>query len=280
MTQLVNPYQYFLDIIAKNRIAIAVSKGIQLDIDIAKGRYENLDISEVVFSNERYDEITDQWEVDIACKARGYVLEGVKYKSGTLAPMISKNAVEAAGELLEITKPGFYSFEEKLYLVADKAMDVSELLAMTGYDITEKHYSVIEHAERDQETHANATVDVNYSFLKGKLYISHLPEVKVEEVVEEQANDQPVVETHDVDQLVEAQLEHEDPKEELPVTEEEIVQQAATVAVLEEQSETEVETQTTVQEEGVVEQPVVETSEEKLAEQPEQKSYPTGKKRR
>lgn len=204
MAQLIDPRQYFLNIIAKSRLASAQQTGVQLQMDIAKGRYEDLDISEVVFGEEQFDQETGEWKVDIACKGRGYMLEGVKYRSGTLAPMIKANAVEAAGELLEITTPGFYLFNDQLYLLAHKTMEVSELLAWTGYEITEKHYSVIEHEQRDEVTKADAEIDVEYSFLKGKLFVTYIDSIPSTSAIDLDT----VGMDHDVAKLEEAQLEH------------------------------------------------------------------------
>ena len=228
MAQLIDPRQYFLDIIAKNRLATANQAGIQLQIDIAKARYENLDISEVVFSDERFDEATGQWSVDIECKGRGYVINDLKFTSGTLAPMIKQNAVQAVEELLEITTPGFYIHNDQLYLLAPKDMEVAEMLAWTGYDITEKHYVVVENESRDEETKADAEIQVSYNFLKGKILVTYLdvkpsePAIDLEQVGME----------HDIEKLEQAQLDHEEPlvEEQQPVTDE-VVQEE----VLEEQ---------------------------------------------
>ena len=228
MAQLIDPRQYFLDIIAKNRLATANQAGIQLQIDIAKARYENLDISEVVFSDERFDEASGQWSVDIECKGRGYVINDLKFTSGTLAPMIKQNAVQAVEELLEITTPGFYIHNDQLYLLAPKDMEVAEMLAWTGYDITEKHYVVVENESRDEETKADAEIQVSYNFLKGKILVTYLdvkpsePAIDLEQVGME----------HDIEKLEQAQLDHEEPlvEEQQPVTDE-VVQEE----VLEEQ---------------------------------------------
>ena len=228
MAQLIDPRQYFLDIIAKNRLATANQAGIQLQIDIAKARYENLDISEVVFSDERFDEATGQWSVDIECKGRGYVINDLKFTSGTLAPMIKQNAVQAVEELLEITTPGFYIHNDQLYLLAPKDMEVAEMLAWTGYDITEKHYVVVENESRDEETKADAEIQVSYNFLKGKILVTYLdvkpsePAIDLEQVGME----------HDIEKLEQAQLDYEEPlvEEQQPVTDE-VVQEE----VLEEQ---------------------------------------------
>ena len=228
MAQLIDPRQYFLDIIAKNRLATANQAGIQLQIDIAKARYENLDISEVVFSDERFDEATGQWSVDIECKGRGYVINDLKFTSGTLAPMIKQNAVQAVEELLEITTPGFYIHNDQLYLLAPKDMEVAEMLAWTGYDITEKHYVVVENETRDEETKADAEIQVSYNFLKGKILVTYLdvkpsePAIDLEQVGMD----------HDIEKLEQAQLDHEEPvvEEQQPVTDE-VVQEE----VLEEQ---------------------------------------------
>ncbi|UIS25166.1 hypothetical protein PQC65_gp228 [Aeromonas phage pAEv1810] len=218
MAQLIDPRQYFLNIIAKSRLASAQQTGVQLQMDIAKGRYEDLDISEVVFGEEQFDQETGEWKVDIACKGRSYMLEGVKYRSGTLAPMIKANAVEAAGELLEITTPGFYLFNDQLYLLAHKTMEVSELLAWTGYEITEKHYSVVEHEQRDEVTKADAEIDVEYSFLKGKLFVTYIDSIPSTQAIDLDT----VGMDHDIARLEETQLEHkvETNGEEQPVTEE------------------------------------------------------------
>ena len=218
MTQLIDPRQYFLNIIAKSRLASAQQTGVQLQMDIAKGRYEDLNITEVVFGEEQFDQETGEWKVDIACKGRGYMLEGVKYHSGNLVPMIKANAVEAVGDLLEITTPGFYLFNDQLYLLAHKTMEVSELLAWTGYEITEKHYSVVEHEQRDEVTKADAEIYVEYSFLKGKLFVTYIDSVPTTP-----ASDLDTVDMdHDVAKLEEAQLEHkvEDGEVEQTVTEE------------------------------------------------------------
>ena len=228
MAQLIDPRQYFLDIIAKNRLATANQAGIQLQIDIAKARYENLDISEVVFSDERFDEATGQWSVDIECKGRGYVINDLKFTSGTLAPMIKQNAVQAVEELLEITTPGFYIHNDQLYLLAPKDMEVAEMLAWTGYGITEKHYVVVENETRDEETKADAEIQVSYNFLKGKILVTYLdvkpsePAIDLEQVGMD----------HDIEKLEQAQLDHEEPlvEEQQPVTDE-VVQEE----VLEEQ---------------------------------------------
>ena len=228
MAQLIDPRQYFLDIIAKNRLATANQAGIQLQIDIAKARYENLDISEVVFSDERFDEASGQWSVDIECKGRGYVINDLKFTSGTLAPMIKQNAVQAVEELLEITTPGFYIHNDQLYLLAPKDMEVAEMLAWTGYDITEKHYVVVENESRDEETKADAEIQVSYNFLKGKILVTYLdvkpsePAIDLEQVGMD----------HDIEKLEQAQLDHEEPlvEEQQPVTDE-VVQEE----VLEEQ---------------------------------------------
>ena len=248
MAQLIDPRQYFLDIIVKNRLASANQAGIQLQIDIAKARYENLDISEVVFSDERFDEASGQWSVDIECKGRGYVINDLKFTSGTLAPMIKQNAVQAVEELLEITTPGFYIHNDQLYLIAPKVMEVAEMLAWTGYDITEKHYIVVENESRDEETKADAEIQVSYNFLKGKIFVTYLdvkpstPAIDLEQVGM----------NHDVEKLEQAQLDHE---EQQPVTDE-VVQEEE---VLEEQviaeeepvTETVTEEVQTVQEEEV-----------------------------
>lgn len=218
MTQLIDPRQYFLNIIAKSRLASAQQTGVQLQMDIAKGRYEDLDISEVVFGEEQFDQETGEWKVDIACKGRGYMLEGVKYRSGTLAPMVKANAVEAAGDLLEITTPGFYLFNDQFYLLAHKTMEVSELLAWTGYEITEKHYSVVEHEQRDEVTKADAEIDVEYSFLKGKLFVTYIDSIPSTPAIDLDT----VGMEHDIAKLEETQLEYkvETDGEEQPVTEE------------------------------------------------------------
>lgn len=227
MTQLIDPRQYFLNIIAKNRLASANQAGVQLQIDIAKARYENLDISEVVFANERFDETSDQWSVDIECKGRGYIISDLKFTSGTLAPMIKQNAVQAVEELLKITTPGFYIHNDQLYLLAPKEMEVAEMLAWTGYDITEKHYVVVENETRDEETKADAEIQVSYSFLKGKILVTYLDMVPSEPTVDLEQ----VGMNHDVEKLEQAQLDHE---EHQPVTDEvvqdEEVQQEQTVA--------------------------------------------------
>ena len=215
MAQLIDPRQYFLNIIAKSRLASAQQTGVQLQMDIAKGRYEDLDISEVVFGEEQFDQETGEWKVDISCKGRSYMLEGVKYRSGTLAPMIKANAVEAAGELLEITTPGFYLFNDQLYLLAHKTMEVSELLAWTGYEITEKHYSVVEHEQRDEVTKADAEIEVEYSFLKGKLFVTYIDSIPSTPAIDLET----VCMDHDIAKLEEAQLEHKD-----EVVTEEVVQ--------------------------------------------------------
>lgn len=227
MTQLIDPRQYFLNIIAKNRLASANQAGVQLQIDIAKARYENLDISEVVFANEQFDEASDQWSVDIECKGRGYIISDLKFTSGTLAPMIKQNAVQAVEELLKITTPGFYIHNDQLYLLAPKEMEVAEMLAWTGYDITEKHYVVVENETRDEETKADAEIQVSYSFLKGKILVTYLDVVPSEPTVDLEQ----VGMNHDVEKLEQAQLDHE---EHQPVTDEvvqdEEVQQEQTVA--------------------------------------------------
>lgn len=248
MTQLIDPRQYFLDIIAKNRLASANQAGVQLQIDIAKARYENLDISEVVFANERFDETSDQWSVDIECKGRGYIINDLKFTSGTLAPMIKQNAVQAVEELLKITTPGFYIHNDQLYLLAPKEMEVAEMLAWTGYDITEKHYVVVENETRDEETKADAEIQVSYSFLKGKILVTYLDVVPSEPTVDLEQ----VGMNHDVEKLEQAQLDHE---EHQPVTDEvvqdEEVQQEQTVAEEESVVEAVTEEVHAVQEEEV-----------------------------
>ena len=253
MAQLIDPRQYFLDIIAKSRLATANQAGIQLQIDIAKARYENLDISEVVFSDERFDEASGQWSVDIECKGRGYVINDLKFTSGTLAPMIKQNAVQAVEELLEITTPGFYIHNDQLYLLAPKEMEVAEMLAWTGYDITEKHYVVVENETRDEETKADAEIQVSYNFLKGKILVTYLdvkpsePAIDLEQVGMD----------HDIEKLEQVQLDHEEPlvEEQQPVTDEvvqeEEVLEEQVVAEEEPVTETVAEEVQTVQEEEV-----------------------------
>ena len=252
MAQLIDPRQYFLDIIAKNRLATANQAGIQLQIDIAKARYENLDISEVVFSDERFDEATGQWSVDIECKGRGYVINDLKFTSGTLAPMIKQNAVQAVEELLEITTPGFYIHNDQLYLLAPKDMEVAEMLAWTGYDITEKHYVVVENESRDEETKADAEIQVSYNFLKGKILVTYLdvkpsePAIDLEQVGME----------HDIEKLEQAQLDHEEPlvEEQQPVTDEVVQEEVLEEQVVAEEepvTETVAEEVQSVQEEEV-----------------------------
>lgn len=253
MTQLIDPRQYFLNIIAKNRLASANQAGVQLQIDIAKARYENLDISEVVFANERFDETSGQWSVDIECKGRGYIISDLKFTSGTLAPMIKQNAVQAVEELLKITTPGFYIHNDQLYLLAPKEMEVAEMLAWTGYDITEKHYVVVENETRDEETKADAEIQVSYSFLKGKILVTYLDVVPSEPAVDLEQMGM----NHDVEKLEQAQLDHEEPsvEEHQPVTDEvvqdEEVQQEQTVAEEESVVETVTEEVHAVQEEEV-----------------------------
>ena len=227
MTQLIDPRQYFLNIIAKNRLASANQAGVQLQIDIAKARYENLDISEVVFANERFDETSDQWSVDIECKGRGYIINDLKFTSGTLAPMIKQNAVQAVEELLKITTPGFYIHNDQLYLLAPKEMEVAEMLAWTGYDITEKHYVVVENETRDEETKADAEIQVSYSFLKGKILVTYLDVVPSEPTVDLEQMGM----NHDIEKLEQAQLDHEEPTVEEQQVTDEVVQEE----VLEEQ---------------------------------------------
>ena len=227
MAQLIDPRQYFLDIIAKNRLATANQAGIQLQIDIAKARYENLDISEVVFSNERFDEASGQWSVDIECKGRGYIINDLKFTSGTLAPMIKQNAVQAVEELLQITTPGFYIHNDQLYLLAPKGMEVAEMLAWTGYDITEKHYVVVENETRDEETKADAEIQVSYNFLKGKILVTYLDVTPSEPTVDLEE----VGMNHDIEKLEQAQLDHEEPTVEEQQVTDEVVQEE----VLEEQ---------------------------------------------
>ena len=252
MAQLIDPRQYFLDIIAKNRLATANQAGIQLQIDIAKARYENLDISEVVFSDERFDEVSGQWSVDIECKGRGYVINDLKFTSGTLAPMIKQNAVQAVEELLEITTPGFYIHNDQLYLLAPKDMEVAEMLAWTGYDITEKHYVVVENETRDEETKADAEIQVSYNFLKGKILVTYLdvkpsePAIDLEQVGME----------HDIEKLEQAQLDHEEPlvEEQQPVTDEVVQEEVLEEQVVAEEepvTETVAEEVQSVQEEEV-----------------------------
>ena len=227
MTQLIDPRQYFLNIIAKNRLASANQAGVQLQIDIAKARYENLDISEVVFANERFDETSDQWSIDIECKGRGYIINDLKFTSGTLAPMIKQNAVQAVEELLKITTPGFYIHNDQLYLLAPKEMEVAEMLAWTGYDITEKHYVVVENETRDEETKADAEIQVSYSFLKGKILVTYLDVVPSEPTVDLEQMGM----NHDIEKLEQAQLDHEEPTVEEQQVTDEVVQEE----VLEEQ---------------------------------------------
>lgn len=255
MAQLIDPRQYFLDIIAKNRLATANQAGIQLQIDIAKARYENLDISEVVFSDERpltFDEASGQWSVDIECKGRGYIINDLKFTSGTLAPMIKQNAVQAVEELLKITTPGFYIHNDQLYLLAPKGMEVAEMLAWTGYDITEKHYVVVENETRDEETKADAEIQVSYNFLKGKILVTYLdvkpsePAIDLEQVGME----------HDIEKLEQAQLDHEEPlvEEQQPVTDEVVQEEVLEEQVVAEEepvTETVAEEVQTVQEEEV-----------------------------
>ena len=252
MAQLIDPRQYFLDIIAKNRLATANQAGIQLQIDIAKARYENLDISEVVFSDERFDEVSGQWSVDIECKGRGYVINDLKFTSGTLAPMIKQNAVQAVEELLQITTPGFYIHNDQLYLLAPKGMEVAEMLAWTGYDITEKHYVVVENETRDEETKADAEIQVSYNFLKGKILVTYLdvkpsePAIDLEQVGME----------HDIEKLEQAQLDHEEPlvEEQQPVTDEVVQEEVLEEQVVAEEepvTETVAEEVQSVQEEEV-----------------------------
>lgn len=243
MAQLIDPRQYFLDIIAKNRLTTANQAGIQLQIDIAKARYENLDISEVVFSDERFDEASGQWTVDIECKGRGYVINDLKFTSGTLAPMIKQNAVQAVEELLEITTPGFYIHNDQLYLLAPKDMEVAEMLAWTGYDITEKHYVVVENESRDEETKADAEIQVSYNFLKGKIFVTYLDVKPAAPAIEPE---------HDIEKLEQAQLDHEEPlvEEQDPVTDE-VVQEEEVVVEEEPVTETVAEEVQTVQEEEV-----------------------------
>lgn len=248
MAQLIDPRQYFLDIIAKSRLSTGNQAGIQLQIDIAKARYENLDISEVVFSDERFDEVSGQWSLDIECKGRGYVINDLKFTSGTLAPMIKQNAVQAVEELLEITTPGFYIHNDQLYLLAPKDMEVAEMLAWTGYDITEKHYVVVENESRDEETKADAEIQVSYNFLKGKILVTYLdvkpsvPAIDLEQVGM----------GHDIEKLEQAQLDHEEPlvEEQQPVTDEEVLEEQV-VAEEEPVTETVAEEVQTVQEEEV-----------------------------
>ena len=251
MTQLIDPRQYFLNIIAKSRLASAQQTGVQLQMDIAKGRYEDLNITEVVFGEEQFDQETGEWKVDIACKGRGYMLEGVKYHSGTLAPMIKQNAVQAVEELLKITTPGFYIHNDQLYLLAPKEMEVAEMLAWTGYDITEKHYVVVENETRDEETKADAEIQVSYSFLKGKILVTYLDAIPSNPAVDLEQ----VGMNHDIEKLEQAQLDHEEltVEEHQPVTDEvvqdEEVQQEQTVAEEESVVETVTEEVNTVQEE-------------------------------
>lgn len=256
MAQLIDPRQYFLNIIANARLASAQQTGIQLQIDIAKGRYENLDISEVVFGEELFDQETGEWKVDIACKGRSYMLEGVKYRSGTLAPMIKANAVEAAGELLDITTPGFYLFNDQLYLLAHKAIEVTELLAWTGYQISEKHYTVVELEQRDEVTKADSIIEVDYSFLKGQLFVTYIDSVQAEEEI-----------VNDIATLEQAQLDHEE------VTSEE----APPVEVV--VDEVQPETEEVVQEEPVVETVATQEEEVKAPVQQPQENRKNNKRR-
>lgn len=251
MAQLIDPRQYFLDIITKSRLTTANQAGVQLQIDIAKARYENLDISEVVFSNERFDEASGQWSVDIECKSRGYIINDLKFTSGTLAPMIKRNAVQAVEELLQITTPGFYIHNDQLYLLAPKGMEVAEMLAWTGYDITEKHYVVVENKTRDEETKADAEIQVSYNFLKGKILVTYLDAIPSEPATDLEQ----VGMNHDIEKLEQAQLDHEEPpvEEQEQVTDEvvqdEEAQQEQTVAEEEPVAETVTEEVDTTQEE-------------------------------
>ena len=268
MAQLIDPRQYFLDIIAKSRLATANQTGIQLQIDIAKARYENLDISEVVFSDERsltFDEALGQWSVDIECKGRGYIINDLKFTSGTLAPMIKQNAVQAVEELLKITTPGFYIHNDQLYLLAPKGMEVAEMLAWTGYDITEKHYVVVENETRDEETKADAEIQVSYNFLKGKILVTYLDVTPSEPAVDLEE----VGMNHDIEKLEQAQLDHEEPTVEEQQVTDEVVQEE----VLEEQVVAEEPVAETVTEE-------VDTAQEEKVKTPVQQVQETRKNKR
>lgn len=268
MAQLIDPRQYFLDIIAKSRLTTAKQAGVQLQIDIAKARYENLDISEVVFGDERFDEVSGQWSVDIECKGRGYIINDLKFTSGTLAPMIKQNAVQAVEELLQITTPGFYIHNDQLYLLAPKGMEVAEMLAWTGYDITEKHYVVVENETRDEETKADAEIQVSYNFLKGKILVTYLDVTPSESAVDLEE----VGMNHDIEKLEQAQLDHE----ESPVEEQ---QQVTDEVVQDEEAQQE---QTVVEEKPVAETVTeeVDTAQEEEVKTPVQQVQDTRKNKR
>lgn len=178
---LPSPWQYFLDVVAAARIKEVEATGIAKEIKLVHYRYDNLKESEVIWSTPRWmpnrlKPGKGYWEIDFDCIGRNFSRKGLTYQPLKVADMIAPKAMIAAGPFNELAKEGLYLDRTtgQYHLLVPKNSNLWNALQHTGYEFSPNFYTQSMYSHFDPEFNADAHIDVNYSCVAGRIYVTWL----------------------------------------------------------------------------------------------------------
>ena len=176
-----SPYQYFLDVIGATRIQEVTATGNRDEIIKVHRYYDDLKESEVEWGNEqfvpnRFKPANSYWLVSFDCRGRGFGRKDISYRQLPIIPMIAPKAEIAGSTFDNIAKEGFYLDRStgQYHLLVKKGTNLWEALKMTGYEYDATKYKQKLFDTFDPAMNADGYIDVNYSFVGGRIYVTWL----------------------------------------------------------------------------------------------------------
>lgn len=179
MQQTPTPWQFLLDIISAAKLKAAETIQNPIAREAAIKKYKDLREGECKFSTPIKNKTTaGAWLVDITVAGRGFKLESVAYKTGTIIGMSKPNAnVMLMAETLDLsTTTGLYFVEQtqQLHLLVHPQSNIWEALQMTGYQFSPKQFQAVQYDTRNTDLKADGHIDISDSVVAGRVYVSFI----------------------------------------------------------------------------------------------------------
>lgn len=176
------PYQYLLDVDCKQRIDKAIATGDPVKIANANQYFGNLSETEVVFGQEIWK--TDpfkpgvgNWQTSYLCQGRKFKLDPLRYNQGTIEAMLKPKSRPNSISWADCRLPAFYYNQydgvNNLCLLYRRDIDIFEALKMAGYEFDPRKCQITTYAGYNGNVNANGHIDIEYSFVKGRIYFAY-----------------------------------------------------------------------------------------------------------
>ncbi|UQT03322.1 hypothetical protein YUBABA_01160 [Serratia phage vB_SmaM-Yubaba] len=176
MQQTPTTWQYLLDLVTKSKLKAASESKDPAFRARQEKYYTDLKESECAFSKPVRK--GDLWYVTITCRGRGFQLQDLPYKTGTLFPMVKPmaNYVMEPSSVAVNTMTGLYYVmsNEHLHLQVHPQSNLWEALKMTGYEFSPSQFTTTMFEGRNEELAADGFIDIKDTVVSGRIYVSYL----------------------------------------------------------------------------------------------------------